>query len=56
MKVRKCSTSHKIRYYDRVDALLALSRIQHTDSTKRPKMEKHAYWCTYCTGWHLTSR
>lgn len=44
----------KIRYRDRVAALLALSRTgQHGE--RRPKEERRAYYCQQCRGWHLTS-
>ncbi|WP_017933107.1 hypothetical protein [Nocardioides sp. Iso805N] len=33
----------KHRYATRVDALIVLARIQHRDSTTRPKTEKRAY-------------
>lgn len=46
----------KIRYRTRVDALIALSRLQRKDSTRRAKLEQRAYRCPNCRGWHLTSR
>src|SRR6478735_5334226 len=46
----------KWRYRSRVDALLALARIQYRDSSNRDKQEQRAYRCTRCFGWHLTSR
>lgn len=45
----------KHRYATRVDALIVLARIQHRDSTTRPKTEKRAYLCHRCRCWHLTS-
>jgi hypothetical protein len=48
--VAACS---KIRYRDRIGALLALSR---TDNARRPKTEQRAYRCPFCRGWHLTSQ
>jgi hypothetical protein len=46
----------KWRYRTRVDALLALARIQRRDSSGREKQEQRAYHCSRCFGWHLTSR
>lgn len=46
----------KRRYRSRVDALLALARIQYRDSSNRDKREQRAYRCSRCFGWHLTSR
>lgn len=46
----------KVRYRDRIAALLALASAQHADGSKRPKVEARAYRCPDCRGWHLTSR
>jgi uncharacterized protein with PIN domain len=43
----------KVRYRDRIAALLALTR---TSDERRPKAERRAYRCPYCRGWHLTSQ
>ena len=51
-----CASSGKIRYRDRVAALLALADTRHADRSGRPKIEKRAYPCPSCHGWHLTSR
>lgn len=48
--------SGKIRYRDRVGALLALAAAQRKDGPGRPKIEKRAYPCPDCRGWHLTSK
>lgn len=48
--------SGKVRYRDRIGALLALASAQHKDGSKRAKTEKRAYRCTNCRGWHLTSK
>lgn len=53
-KASPCS-SGKVRYRDRVAALLALASAQRTDSPRRPKTERRAYPCPQCKGWHLTS-
>lgn len=50
-----CRTG-KLRYRDRVGALLALAKAQHADKAHRPKTEARAYRCPSCYGWHLTSR
>jgi len=47
--------SGKVRYRDRIAALLALSKVCRRDSPKRPKSERRAYPCPHCKGWHLTS-
>ncbi|KMM44867.1 hypothetical protein CWIS_13650 [Cellulomonas sp. A375-1] len=47
--------SGKVRYRDRLDALLALSKIGRKDSPRRPGSEQRAYPCPRCKGWHLTS-
>lgn len=46
----------KIRYRDRIAALLAMANSQHRDASHRPKTEQRAYRCPLCYGWHLTSR
>lgn len=55
LKPRKCRTG-KIRYSDRISALLALSTARTQDDPSRPKIEARAYKCPSCYGWHLTSR
>lgn len=45
----------KIRYRDRISALLALSKARAQDKSWRPKLEARAYRCPDCAGWHLTS-
>lgn len=46
----------KVRYRDRVAALLALANTARVDSARRPKTERRAYPCPQCRGWHLTSK
>lgn len=41
-------TCSKIRYFDRVAALLAMSSAQRKDSSGRAKMERRAYHCPHC--------
>lgn len=48
----KCA---KQRFRTKLDAKLALAKIQAKDKSWRPKMEKRFYWCQPCSGWHLTS-
>lgn len=48
-------TCQKVRYRDRVAALLALASTGRADQ-RRDKNEKRAYRCPRCNGWHLTSR
>lgn len=45
----------KVRYRDRIAALLALASAQSKASSGRPKHERRAYYCPKCKGWHLTS-
>lgn len=42
----------KLRYRDKVEALIALSKIDRMSV----KQEKRAYFCSDCNGWHLTSQ
>lgn len=43
----------KVRYRDRIAALLALASTGRSDKAKR--QERRAYRCPDCKGWHLTS-
>lgn len=45
----------KRRYKDEIAAKLALATVQHTDGSGRPKLERRAYRCPKCAGWHLTA-
>jgi cytochrome c553 len=49
-------TCRKIRYRDRIAALLALASTARGRHNRRPKDEARAYACPECHGWHLTSR
>lgn len=44
-----------MRYRDRTAAELALAKVRHTDRGSRPKLERRAYRCPRCRGWHLTT-
>lgn len=46
----------KVRYRDRIAALLAMASWQHKDGSRRTNTEARAYRCPDCGGWHLTSR
>ena len=46
----------KVRYRNRVDALIALARIQFRDKPTRAKSETRVYRCERCYGYHLTSK
>jgi hypothetical protein len=48
-------TCSKIRYRDRIAALLALASTGRADQ-RREKNEVRAYRCPDCRGWHLTSQ
>lgn len=50
------NTCTKIRYRDRIAALLALSNARAKDGSRRKKLEQRVYRCPTCKGWHLTSR
>lgn len=54
----QCPTG-KIRYRDKVAALVALSKIDLRSRRKggksRPKHERTVYRCTQCAGFHLSS-
>ncbi|GAB2758984.1 hypothetical protein [Streptomyces bullii] len=50
--VGTCPTG-KLRFRDRIAALLALGRIDNADPRRA---EKRAYRCHLCHGWHLTSK
>lgn len=54
--VSPATRCRKVRYRDRVAALLALAGTRSTRHTRRPKAERSAYRCPTCKGWHLTSR
>jgi len=49
-------TCTKIRYRDQIAAKLALASAQHQDGSRREKVERRAYHCPRCHGWHLTSQ
>jgi hypothetical protein len=53
---RTACPSGKVRYRDRVAALLAMASAHRSDGSRRAKIEKRAYPCPDCHGWHLTSR
>ena len=46
----------KMRYRDRIAAMLVLAQIQNQDKASRPKQEARVYFCDDCRGRHLTSR
>lgn len=52
--------SGKIRYRDKLAAMIALSNIERRSKRRggkgRPKHEKTAYRCKECNGFHLSSR
>lgn len=48
---QKC---HKVRYHDRIGALIALASTQYAPRSKRE--EVRVYRCPKCKGWHLTSK
>ena len=52
---QKCPATGKVKYRDRVAALLALSSTARKDN-RRDKDAVRVYLCPRCRGWHLTSR
>lgn len=54
-----CPTG-KIRYRDRVSAMISLSKIEmrtkRRKGKERPKHERTAYRCSQCRGFHLSSQ
>jgi hypothetical protein len=50
-----CPTG-KFRYRDAIAARMALATVRHQDKSYRPKLERSAYRCPSCAGWHLTAR
>ncbi len=46
--------SGKRRYRDGIAAKVALAKVQHQD--KAGHVERRAYQCPVCKGWHLTSQ
>lgn len=50
------TTCTKVRYRDRIAALLALAKVRQQDKSHRAKIEARAYFCADCRAWHLTSR
>lgn len=48
---------NKVRYRDEVAAKWALAKLQMQDKPRpKGKVEKAAYACSRCRGWHLTSQ
>jgi hypothetical protein len=46
----------KVRHSTHTEALLLIMRANDPDVLeRRPKAEQHAYRCSACGGWHLTS-
>lgn len=50
----RCSKTGKQRYYDQLEAMIALQSTFQTDKGKR--QERRFYRCPFCRGWHLTSQ
>ncbi len=46
--------SDKLRYRDRVSALIASADLERDDDPKHPELRP--YLCPVCRGWHLTSQ
>lgn len=52
----RCRTTGKTGFPDRLDALLALARIQAETAEDRDYLPQRAYRCNLCDGWHLTKK
>lgn len=50
-----CPTG-KIRYRDRVGALIALAQTDFRGLKSSKREERRPYLCPRCAGWHLTSQ
>lgn len=50
--MKRCD--QKMRYADRIAALLAAAKLDRQDKPGHP--ERRAYSCPHCKGWHLTSQ
>lgn len=50
----RCRYSGKVRYYDRLAAMIALAGARNCRSSRR--CERRYYRCPLCRGWHLTSQ
>jgi hypothetical protein len=48
--------SGKIRYRDRLGAMIALSQIDYRSQKAKGRKERRPYRCPQCAGWHLTSQ
>lgn len=46
----------KVKYRDRIAALLAMATVRSQDKSHRTKVESRAYYCADCRAWHLTSQ
>ena len=51
--MRRCTTG-KVRYSDRIAAMLAIVDQQDKDERKGERPIR-CYHCTTCRGWHITS-
>jgi len=49
------SCTERIRYHDRIAALLTLASAQRCDGSGRPRIEQRVYRCPHCC-WHVTSQ
>lgn len=59
MKGRPSRTSsgcQRIRYPDELSARLVLATIRRRRARSAGKVERRAYLCARCYGWHLTSQ
>ena len=53
-RLARCPVTKKVKFTEKVDALLVIYRGQIRDNGRR--REKRAYWCGHCQSWHLTSQ
>jgi hypothetical protein len=52
----RCRTTGKTSFRDRLDAMLALARIQAATAEDRDYLPQRAYRCNECGAWHLTKK
>lgn len=51
--MKKCKTTNKICYRDKISAMIALSQIK---SNRGARLERRFYMCRFCKNYHLTKQ
>ena len=52
--MRTCQITGKVKYKDRIAALLSLASLQWEDNPDHTEQRMNK--CRWCKGWHLTSQ